>query len=62
MGVTKPATINAELVGIGQSMQGAPTVGFTGTMVVNTADFTTKPMARMVGKVTVILDAEFIKS
>ena len=62
MGVTKPATINAELVGIGQSMQGVPTVGFTGTMVVNTADFTTKPMARMVGKVTVILDAEFIKS
>lgn len=62
MGVTKPATINAELVGVGKSMKGAPTVGFTGSMAIDTADFTQKPMARMVGKLTVILDAEFIRS
>lgn len=62
MGVTKPAVIDAELVGIGRSMEGATTVGFTGKMIVNAADFTDKMMARMVGKATIILDAEFIKS
>jgi polyisoprenoid-binding protein YceI len=62
MGVTKPATIDAEMVGVGRSMQGAPTVGFTGTMQVDSAEFTSKPMARMVGKLTVILDAEFVKN
>lgn len=61
MGVTKPVAIEAELVGVGQSMEGAPTVGFTGTMMVDTAQFTQLPMARMVGKVMVILDAEFLK-
>jgi polyisoprenoid-binding protein YceI len=62
MGVTRPVTINAELVGVGKSMEGAPTIGFTGSMVVETAQFTQRPMAKMVGKVTVILDAEFIRS
>ena len=62
MGVTKPVTIEAALVGVGRSMEGAPTVGFTGTMNIDTADFTDKLMARMVGRLTVILDAEFIKS
>lgn len=61
MGVTKPAVINAELVGVGRSLTGAPTVGFTGAMVINWSDFTDLPIARMVGKVTVILDAEFQK-
>jgi polyisoprenoid-binding protein YceI len=61
MGVTKPAVINAELVGVGRSMEGAPTVGFTGTMIVNWSDFTQLPIARMIGKITVILDAEFQK-
>jgi polyisoprenoid-binding protein YceI len=61
MGVTKPAVINAELVGVGRSMEGAPTVGFTGTMILNWSDFTNLPMARMIGKITVILDAEFQK-
>jgi polyisoprenoid-binding protein YceI len=61
MGVTKPAVINAELVGVGRSMEGAPTVGFTGTMTVNWSDFTQLPIARMIGKITVILDAEFQK-
>jgi polyisoprenoid-binding protein YceI len=61
MGVTKPAVINAELVGVGRSMEGAPTVGFTGTMTINWSDFTNLPMARMIGRITVILDAEFQK-
>jgi polyisoprenoid-binding protein YceI len=61
MGVTKPAVIEAELVGVGRSMKGAPTVGFTGKMTVKAADFTDKQMARMVGTATIILDAEFIK-
>lgn len=62
MGVTKPVTINAGLVGVGKWMEGAPTIGFTGSMVVDTAQFTQQPKAKMVGKVTVILDAEFIRS
>lgn len=61
MGVTRPAVIEAELVGAGRSMGGTPNVGFTGTMEVNWAEFTDLPIARMVGKVTVILDAEFLK-
>ena len=62
MGVTKPVAIEAELVGIGRSMEGAPTAGFTGTMAINWGDFTAQPMARMIGKVTVVLDAEFIRN
>jgi polyisoprenoid-binding protein YceI len=61
MGVTKAAVINAELVGVGRSMKGVPTIGFTGTMVVNWADFTDLPIAKMIGNATVILDAEFTK-
>jgi polyisoprenoid-binding protein YceI len=61
MGVTKPARIDAQLVGIGRSMEGASTIGFTGTMAVDTADFTQAPMSKMVGKLTLILDAEFAK-
>ncbi len=61
MGVTRPAVIHAEFVGAGRSLEGAPTIGFTGTMIVNWADFTTQPMARMIGNVTVMLDAEFVK-
>ncbi len=62
MGVTKPAVIEATLVGVGRSMQGAPTVGFTGTMMLNWGDFTPLPMARMIGAITVVLDAEFIRN
>lgn len=61
MGVTRPVVINAELVGVGRSMEGASTIGFTGTMLVDTSQFTQQPMARMVGTVTVVLDAEFLK-
>jgi len=36
-------------------------IGFTGKMVIDTSQFTQQPMARMVGTVTVILNAEFLK-
>ena len=36
-------------------------IGFTGKMVIDTSQFTQQPMARMVGTVTVVLDAEFMK-
>ena len=36
-------------------------IGFTGKMVIDTSQFTQQPMARMVGTVTVVLDAEFLK-
>ena len=36
-------------------------IGFTGKMVIDTSEFTQQPMARMVGTVTVVLDAEFLK-
>ena len=61
MGVTRPAVINAELVGAGRSMEGVPTVGFTGVMMDTWSEFTDAPLARMVGKIPVILDAEFQK-
>ena len=62
MGVTKPVTINAQFVGAGRSMEGNQVVGFTGNMIVNWGDFADQPMARMIGDVTVLLDAEFIKN
>lgn len=62
MGVTKPAVIDAELVGAGRSMSGQANIGFTGTMMVNWAEFSDLPMARMAGKVMVMLDAEFLKN
>lgn len=61
MGVTKPAVIIAELVGVGRSLGRAATIGVTGAMMVDSADFTQRPMAQMVGKVTVILDVELLK-
>ena len=36
-------------------------IGFTGKMVIDTSQFTQQPMARMVGTVAVVLDAEFVK-
>lgn len=62
MGVTKPAVIEAEMVGAGRAMTGEANIGFTGSMMVNWAEFSDQPMARMAGKVTVMLDAEFLKN
>ena len=62
MGVTKPAVIEADMVGAGRSMAGEANIGFTGTMAINWADFSDQPMARMAGKVMVMLDAEFLKN
>jgi polyisoprenoid-binding protein YceI len=62
MGVTRPAVIEAELVGAGRSMAGDANIGFTGSMTVNWPEFTDQPAARMFGKVAVMLDAEFLKN
>jgi polyisoprenoid-binding protein YceI len=62
MGVTKPAVIEAEMVGAGKSMAGVANIGFTGTMAVNWSEFSDQPMARMAGKVSLMLDAEFLKN
>ena len=62
MGVTKPAVIMAEMVGAGRAMTGEPNIGFTGTMAITWADFSSQPMAKMAGKVTLMLDAEFLKN
>lgn len=61
MGVTKPATIQVELVGAGKNNQGKPVVGFTGTMMLKRSDFGTPFLPNAVGNdVTVVLDGEFI--
>jgi polyisoprenoid-binding protein YceI len=61
VGVTKPAQIQASLVGAGKSMEGGSVVGFTGTMNINWAEFKGPGMASSMGVVVVGLDAEFDK-
>lgn len=60
MGVTKPAIINAELVGIGRSIDGTRMIGFTGTMIIDWDDYVAPSAAPSLGRVTVVLDAEFM--
>ncbi|EIZ79521.1 hypothetical protein WSK_1855 [Novosphingobium sp. Rr 2-17] len=60
-GVTRPAVIHAELVGAGTGMGGKTVTGFTGTMTFDSSEFKEqKPMS--LGKITLVLDAEFHKS
>lgn len=62
MGVTKPEVIHAELVGVGSTFQGAPSVGFTGTMVIKWSDFAKPLMPGAIGEdINLVLDGEFIK-
>ena len=61
LGVTKPATMQVELVGAGKNNQGKPIVGFTGTMMLKRSDFGTPFLPNAIGNdVTVVLDGEFI--
>ena len=63
LGVSRPAVIHASLVGVGHNITGAATIGFTGTMAITWADFARSPKAGPdFGVVTLVLDAEFIKS
>lgn len=61
VGVTKPAQIQASLVGVGRSMEGANVIGFTGSMNVKWADFKGAGIASTAGVVAMGLDAEFHK-
>ena len=60
LGMTKPAKIQASLVGTGRSMEGAITLGFTGSMNINWPEYKGAGMATSIGVVTVGLDAEFM--
>lgn len=63
MGVTKPATIEAELVGGGAAMTGGQVLGFTGTMKFKRSDFGFTSGAAFIGDdISVMLDAEFDKA
>ena len=59
-GLTKPAKIQASFVGTGRSMEGATTLGFTGSMNINWPEYKGAGMATSIGVVTVVLDAEFM--
>jgi polyisoprenoid-binding protein YceI len=61
LGVTKPAQIQATLVGARSSEGGASGVGFAGSMNINWAEFKGPGMAASMGIVAMGLDAEFNK-
>ena len=42
MGITKPEVIHVQIVGVGKSVFGHPSMGFTGRMDVKLSDFITK--------------------
>ena len=59
-GQTKPATIEASLVGAGKTARGAPTVGFTGVMKIKRSDFGfTFLMGPIADNIDVQVDGEF---
>lgn len=63
MGVTKPVTIDAALVGVGKSMKGADAIGFTGTMRIKRSDFGFTAMSAIIADdVDILLDVEFDKA
>jgi polyisoprenoid-binding protein YceI len=60
LGVTKPITIDASLVGAGKTGRGVPAVGFTGTTVINRSDFgSTFAAGAISNAITLVLDGEF---
>lgn len=61
LGQTKPATIDARLVGAGQNARGVRIIGFTGTMKVKRADFGFRFMPGANDTIDVLVDAEFAK-
>lgn len=60
LGMTKPAQIQASFLGTVRNMEGATTLGFTGSMNVNWPEYRGPGIASNVGVVTVGLDAEFM--
>jgi polyisoprenoid-binding protein YceI len=60
MGQTKPATIEATLVGAGKNARGMPIVGVSGVMKIKRSDFGFTAMLPAIGdNVEILLDAEF---
>jgi polyisoprenoid-binding protein YceI len=60
LGVTKPITVKAELVGAGPNPRGVPTIGFEGTARFNRFDFGLAALPNNIGdQVELILDLEF---
>jgi polyisoprenoid-binding protein YceI len=63
LGVTKPAVMHIELTGVGKNAQGAPILGFTGSMAIKRSDFGMTFLLPGVGdNVALTLDGEFIKA
>lgn len=60
LGVTKPVTIDASLVGAGKTGRGTPAIGFTGLMNIKRSDFgSTFAAAAVSDAINIVLDAEF---
>ncbi len=60
LGVTKPVTIDASLVGAGKSARGTPSIGFTGLLNIKRSDFgSTFAAAAISDAINIVLDAEF---
>jgi polyisoprenoid-binding protein YceI len=63
LGKTKPIVVRAELVGIGASVRGVPTIGFKGAAKFKRSDFGLTTLAEAVGDdVELLLDIEFRKA
>ena len=61
LGVTKPAVLHLEVVGISKNNQGKPLAGFTGTLDIKRSDFGMTALSGNVGDaVNIILDGEFV--
>jgi polyisoprenoid-binding protein YceI len=60
LGVTKPVTIDASLVGAGKTGRGTPSIGFTGLLNIKRSDFgSTFAAAAVSDAINIVLDAEF---
>jgi polyisoprenoid-binding protein YceI len=60
MGVTKPVTIDGELVGAGKNMRGVSTIGFSGRAKFKRSDFGFTAMGGAIGdEVELMIDTEF---
>ncbi|HTK34054.1 MAG TPA: YceI family protein [Caulobacteraceae bacterium] len=63
LGKTKPIVVRAELVGIGASVRGVPTIGFRGVAKFKRSDFGLTTLEEAVGdEVELLLEIEFRKA
>jgi polyisoprenoid-binding protein YceI len=60
LGVTKPVTIDASLVGAGKTGRGVPAIGFTGLLNIKRSDFgSTFAAGAISDAINIVLDGEF---